>query len=342
MKPYRELTRRGRLSRLRELANKALVPYGLDGARLTFLQYFTNIIYRVDVPGSSSQIAGSPFSPDRYVLRIHALSDNDAIASELTWLRALDQEASLPVPAPILTLDGTLLVKISTPGVPHGRVISIMRWLDGRKLQRGLRPQHLKALGQVVARMHNFSASWNPPAGFSRPHWDWDAQLGGRMFEHSIEELIDCMPLQIREPFKVVSQKARQAMEALGKGPDAYGLIHGDLYAENVLYKAGQAYPIDFEDCGYGYWMDDIAVALCQWAWGKDWQRMQDAFWDGYDQVRRMPEEQWEQLDLFVAAHFATMVLWASDFIKYDPIRAEEYESWRTDNVRKLMDYFEL
>jgi len=197
-------------------------------------------------------------------------------------------------------------------------------------------------LGQVVARMHNFTASWNPPMGFARPHWDWDAQLGGSMFEHSMEELITSMPLKIQEPFKVVSQRARQVMEALGKGPDAYGLIHADLYPENVLYKAGQAYPIDFEDCGYGYWMDDIAVALCQWAWGKDWERMRAAFRNGYDQVRRMPEKQWEQLDLFVAAQFATMVLWASDFIRHDPMRIEEYETWRNDNVNKLLHYFEL
>jgi Ser/Thr protein kinase RdoA (MazF antagonist) len=339
MKPYRELTRRGRLSRLRELANSALVSYGLEGARLTFLQYFSNIIYRVDVPDSSDQRASGPYIPNRYVLRIHAMDDEDAIVSELTWLKALDQEAGLPVPAPVLTLNGKLLAKISNPGVPNGRVISLMRWLDGRKLQRGLRPQHLNALGQVVAFMHNFSASWNPPVGFSRPHWDWEAQLGGIMFEHSMEELIASMPPRIQEPFQVVSQKARQVMEALGKGPDAYGLIHADLYAENVLYKGGIAYPIDFEDCGYGYWMDDIAVVLCQWAWGTDWQRMCDAFREGYDQVRRLLEEQWEKLDLFVATQFATMVLWASEFIKHDPMRQAEHGTWREDSVNKLLQF---
>jgi Ser/Thr protein kinase RdoA (MazF antagonist) len=342
MKPYRELTRRGRLYRLRELSNAALVSYGLEGARLTFLQYFSNIIYRVDTPGSSHQMASSPYIPNRYVLRIHAMDDEDAIASELTWLRVLDQEASLAVPAPVLTLDGKLLAKINTPGVPNGRAISLMRWLDGRKLQRGLRPKHLKALGQVVARMHNFSASWNPPAGFSRPHWDWEALLDGSMFEHSMEELIASMPPRIQEPFQIVSQKAKQAMESLGKGPDAYGLIHADLYPENVLYKGGKAYPIDFEDCGYGYWIWDIAVALCQWAWSADWQRMSAAFWEGYDQVRRVPEEQWEKLDLFVATQFATMVLWASEFIKHDPMRAAEHETWRDDSVNKLLDYFKL
>ena len=161
------------------------------------------------------------------------------------------------------------------------------------------------------------------------------------MFEHSREELVASMPSKFQEPFRVVSLEARRVMESLGKGPDAYGLIHADLYPENVLFKAGKAYPIDFEDCGYGYWIWDIAVALCQWAWNNDWERMRDAFQEGYAQVRTLPEAQWAQLDLFVATQFATMVMWASAFLKHDPLRVAEYEPWRDGNGNKLLRYFE-
>jgi Ser/Thr protein kinase RdoA (MazF antagonist) len=274
------------------------------------------------------------------VLRIHAMGDAEAVASELTWLAALNQAAGLPVPAPVPTPDGKLLATIVTPGMPHGRVVSMMRWLDGQRFRHGLRPKHLKALGQVVAQMHMFSASWHPPAGFSRPHWDWEAQLGGSSFDYPLDELVASMPHLFREPFQMVSQEARRAMELLGKGPDSYGLIHADLYPENVLFKAGKAYPIDFEDCGYGYWIWDIAVALCQWAWKADWERMRDAFREGYAQVRTLPEAQWAMLDLFVATQFATMVLWSSAFLKHDPLRVAEYEPWRNDNGTKLLGYF--
>jgi len=117
--------------------------------------------------------------------------------------------------------------------------------------------------------------------GFTRPVWDWDAQLGGSLFDCSIEELVRYPASQVQGPFETVSQQAKRVMESLGKAPDAFGLIHADLVPENVLFKAGDAYPIDFEDCGYGYWMDDIAVALCPWVWGEDWERMRDAFREG-------------------------------------------------------------
>jgi Ser/Thr protein kinase RdoA (MazF antagonist) len=341
MKPFRELSRRSRLYRLRKLARVAINTYGMSDARLTFVQYGENIIYRVDLPGVNIPSSeSSHYLPNRYVLRIHAMGDVEAIGSELTWLAALDQQAGLPVPAPVSTPQGELLTTILTPGIPAGRVVSLMRWLDGRRFHEGLRPKHMTALGQVVAQMHSFSATWQPPAGFTRPHWDWEAQLGGSMFSVTLDELVDSMPTRFQQPFQLVTQESKQVMDSFGKIPETYGLIHADLYPENVLFRAGKAYPIDFEDCGYGFWMWDIAVALCHWAWKADWEKMRDAFREGYAQIRTIPEAQWKQLDLFVATQFATMVLWASAFLKHDPKREPEYVPWRDDNGNKLMGYF--
>jgi len=341
MRPFRELGRRGRLRRFRALASAALASYGLEDARLQFVQYGENVIYRVDAPMPVTTDHPVYF-PNRYVLRIHGMDDAEATASELAWLAALNQEAGLPVPAPVTASDGWLVVRIATPGIPHGRVVSLLRWLDGKKIQKGLRPGQLTALGEAVARLHAFSAAWRLPDGFTRPTWDWEAQLGGSLFEHSREELVESMPVAFREPFEIVSAQARQAMAVLGQGADAFGLIHADLYPENVLYQSGRALPIDFEDCGFGYWMWDIAVALCTWAWGSDWVPMRDAFRAGYERFHSLPEVQWALLDLFVATQFATMVLWASAFLKHDPLRVAEYEPWRDKNGSRLLGYLKL
>jgi len=310
-------------------------------ATLTFVQYFENIIYRVDLPGSEASSGGdSPYHSNRYLLRIHAMGDEQAIASELTWLTALNQEAGLPVPAPIKTIDGQILTKIVTPGIPQGRVVSMMCWLNGRNLKNGLKPQHLRALGRVVAQMHNFSADWQPPAGFSRPQWNWESQLGGSMFRHSFDDVIATIPAKFLQSFMVISNDAQQTMNEFGNSSDAYGLIHSDLYPENVLFKAGKAYPIDFEDCGFGYWMWDISIALCKWAWTSEWECMRDAFRDGYAEFRTLPEAQWSKLDLFIATQFATMVLWSSALLMNDPKRQAEYVPWREDNGNKLLGYF--
>lgn len=341
MKPFSELTRLGRLRRLRRLAREALEVYGLDGARLTFIQYEGNVIYRVDVPVWRSKTGGlSLYNENRYVLRILTTSDMDYARSELTWLAALSQ-AGLPVPSPMPTQEGELLTKIATPGVPNGKIVSIMRWINRRRLTKGFRKHHLRTLGKIIARLHTFSADWKPPEGFTRPHWDWDGQLGGREFRFPLKKLVESMPGIYREPFQIVSQQVKQVTQLFGKDTDAYGLIHSDLYPENMLFKGRQVFPIDFEDCGYGYWIWDIAIALCSWPWTEEWYWMREAFLEGYFQIRTLPEAQLQHLDLFMAAQYATMVLWSTMFIQNDPAMRVEYEAWREREGNKLMLYAE-
>lgn len=342
MRPFRELSRKQRLYRFRKLAQVSLRAFGLSATRLTLLQYGENVIYRVDLPdGSFPASENSPYRPDRCVLRLHAWDNIPYITSELIWLDALAAEAGLPVPAPLRTPAGDFYTKAATDELPQGRCTTVLRWLDGRKLSKGLRPVHLAALGRRIAQLHRFSQRWQPPPDFDRPAWDWEAQLGGSLFDVTTEELVSTMPRPFREPFMRLSGDARQAMASLGMGLDAFGLIHADLYPENVLFKAGRAHPIDFEDCGYGYWIWDIAVALCTWAWDDQWKTMRDAFYEGYSLVRTLPAAQWQMLDLFVATQFATMLLWASAFLRQDPKRADEYIPWRDESGNHLMDYFD-
>ena len=342
MKPYAELTRLGQLRRTRQLAELALEAYGLRGARLTFLRYFANITYRVDLPGPVPEERDpGPYRPNRYLLRVLISDDWEYAKGEMTWLAALSREAGLPVPRPVPTLEGGLLARVATPGVPRGRIVSLMRWVDGRKPPARLHRRHLRAWGQMVGRLHRFAASWQPPEGFRRYVWDWEGLLGGRGFGSTVHELVASMPEHLQEPFMVVSHQARGVMEALGKGPDTYGMVHGDMYPDNLLFKGDQVLPIDFEDCGFGYWLWDIAVALSEQPWTEEWYRRRDAFLAGYEAVRTLPASQLEQLDLFVAAQYATGVLWASQFIVDDPARRDQHEAWRDESGAMMLRYTE-
>lgn len=341
VKSFKELTRRERLFRIRKIARDALMAYGMNDATLKFIQYNENFIYRVDLPDRSKKYPkGNPYHPNRYVLRLHAWDEREKINSEMIWLEALTGEEGLPVPKPVSALDGKKVVYVDSSELSKGKCVTLLRWMNGRKLDKGTRPIHLKALGRVMAKLHNFSARWRPPEGFIRPHWNWEAQLGESVFKISRETLIDSMPIKYQEPFRIVSQRAKDSLIELGEGIDAFGLIHADLYPENVLYNGGQAYPIDFEDGGYGYWIWDIAVALCTWAWKAGWEQMRDAFFKGYSEIRPLPDMHWADLDLFIAAQYATMAYWASAFLKKDPMRQSEYQPWREESCQRLLDYF--
>jgi len=274
-------------------------------------------------------------------LRILTSGDWDKALGEMTWLAALSGEGGLPVPAPVPALDGKLMLSVATPGIPDGRIVSLMRWIDGHPFTRRMQSTHAKAWGRMVGRLHAFAATWKPPQGFDRFVWDWEGLLGGRDMPCSVDELVASMPIHLREPFLSISRDAREVMAGLGKTPEAFGLIHTDMYSGNILFKDGEVFPIDFEDCGFGYWLWDIAVPLEREPWTDGWYRMRDDFLAGYLPVHPLPDSQLKHLDLFLAMDYATSVLWAAAFIHDDPSRQDEYVAWMDENGEKLLRYFE-
>ena len=342
MKAYHELSRLGQLRRMRKLAETALIPYGMENSKLTFLRHFANTTYRVDLPQKgSSKLSQSHYLPDRYLLRVLVSSRWEYALGEMTWLAALSKEAGLPVPAPVPNQDGELLTKVVTEGIPEGRIVSMMRWIDGRKPGHISKPEQFFSWGRLVAQLHAFAASWQLPDGFERYIWDWEGLLGKRYLGEGVHGLVNQMPEHLQEPFQIVSAEVKSVMQLLGNGRDVYGLVHGDMYPDNILVKGADIRIIDFEDCGFGYWLWDIAIALENHPWTELWYQQRDAFLEGYTQVHPLPDSQLQHLDLFLAVDYATVLIWATQFMQDEPGRYDEYETWREENGRNLLRYFD-
>jgi Ser/Thr protein kinase RdoA (MazF antagonist) len=114
------------------------------------------------------------------------------------------------------------------------------------------------------------------------------------------------------------------------------------MYLENVLFREGRAYIIDFDDCGFGYWMYDIGVALSQWPWTEEWYRVRDALLDGYTEIHPLAESQLKHLDLFMAAQYAVLTLWGTAFIKSTPGMRAEHEKWRNRGGENLLRFLDI
>jgi Ser/Thr protein kinase RdoA (MazF antagonist) len=277
-----------------------------------------NIIYRVDV-GQAAHFTtmnglNDPFYGNHCALRVHqpGYQTAEAIASELTWLAALRRDAGVPVPEPLPTLNGELMTRVTVPGVKGPRNCSLLRWVRGRRLTKRVRPQHLRAQGQLMARLHNHAAGWTPPEGFTRPSYDWEGLFGeGTETGLPARTIWELVPERFYGPFALVAHELEKVMSDWGAGPDAYGLIHADLATDaNVLFWRGEARAIDFDDSRFGYWMFDLAVALEHLQEDTALDRYRDALLDGYSESRPLSEEQVRHLPLFLAAVNALYVVW--------------------------------
>lgn len=328
MKPWDELTRLGRLRRFRQLAGAALDAYGLSGAQCNFIHWAGNTLYRVIAPDPGAALAaGDRFVPGHYMLRIHepGYQPSEGIEMELSWLAAMSRDAHLPLPEPVPALDGKLLVHLSVPGLPGARACSLLRWVKGRPVTRGIGPQHFKAQGRLMARMHEFAAGWVHPPGLTKRCWDADAffrDVEGT--ERTGADLWPLLPRRYQDPFSAIAEQARAVMDAWGTGPDVYGLIHADLGVDaNLLFWRGEARAIDFDDSGFGYWIYDLAIGLEHARDTEAYERSRDALFDGYGEVRTLPAGQVAQLELFLATWYVYVSLWCVAMAETHPRHRE-------------------
>jgi Ser/Thr protein kinase RdoA (MazF antagonist) len=343
MKPYHELTHLGRVRRMRRLAEVALAAFGIAGARFKLLRQAGNTLFRVYTPVSGDEVAGELFEAGQYLLRVHepGYQEPDAIALELAWLSAMRREADLPVPEPVPTPDGQLLLPVSLPGIPQTRNCSLLRWVKGYSVHRRCQPYHLRAQGRLLAQLHNFAAQWKPPAGHTKRQFDWDGlfqnDVGSGMPNAEVWTLLS--PVH-REAFGFVAQRIREVMDAWGKGPDVYGLIHGDLGIDaNLLFWRREPRAIDFDDSGFGYWIFDLAVGL-DFCWDDAaFPRHREALLNSYTELRSLPEEQVEQLELFLAALQVYWDLWATGGTHLYPHLHQYYDERIAQTAERVVRY---
>ena len=284
------------------LARLALAAYGLQRAAIQLLEKKTNVTFRVEAP-TAAPAGGGGEGVERFLLRIcqPGSYSREEIQSEIAWLLALRRQAELLVPEPVAAGDGSLLTFAASPALPEPRPCVLFHWLPGTMLEGAVTPSLIEQVGELAARMHRCAETFTPPAGFSRPRWDCDRLLGaGAVIPAGQgEPLID---RRARELLDRAAAVVRADVTALGEGREMFGLIHKDFEPDNTVVHAGQVYAIDFADCGWGYFLYDIAASLLPLREQAGFAALRAAFLRGYRRVRPLPPEHEALLETFFIA----------------------------------------
>src|SRR5512142_177732 len=165
MKPYSDLSLRGKLRRLRDVALEALAHYELSSPEIAYHGFATNLLYRV------TTAAG-----EQFMLRLASPGWRtfEDLRSEALWLEALDRDTAVAAPRVMPTRSGEYVWPVSLPGVPDDWNATLMSWVPGRLLGRYLTGRNLEKMGALFAELHHHGAAWVPPSGFTTrrfEHW---------------------------------------------------------------------------------------------------------------------------------------------------------------------------
>jgi Ser/Thr protein kinase RdoA (MazF antagonist) len=329
------LDRRGQIGRLRALGRVALSSFGLDAARMIPLRHEHNTTFRVDAASG------------RYVLRISrtGTATHPSIASEMAWLAALRKDTNLSVPEPVPALDDKFVVAVSHPGVPEPRSCVLLRWMAGRFEDVGLAPRHLGCVGELIAGLQAHAERWARPAGFVRQRVDTLTSIAklesiagspsagstdvptredaDRALDLVTEMLSPSAAGTIAEALDVAWASTR----SLAACPENVGLIHGDLHQENYLFRAGEALAIDFDDCGWGFLLYDLAVALWELEGRPGYAGLRAALLEGYGRRRPLPPDADVHLRAFAILRRLQILLWILESRDHAAFR-DDWHDW--------------
>ena len=294
--------------RLRALATVALARWGVRDCEPEIVKYRENAVFRVAAADGRDA-----------VLRVHrhGYHSDAALRSELAWLEALHADG-IAVPAVIPSAAGAPFEIVQGAGVPEPRQVDMLTWMPGipiGTLEEGLNPAiadvHavFAGVGRLCARLHNQTETWTPPAGFTRHAWDREGLVGpeplwGRFWEAAV------LGTEERRLIERARASVREALTAYGRSPRRYGLIHADFNLDNMLLDGERVIPLDFDDCGFGWHLFDLATVWTIYHGSDLAEAIRAGVVEGYRRERDLPDEELAHLPLFELARAFSYLGW--------------------------------
>lgn len=290
------------LPRMERLAGAALARYSFSpSARVTLINHSENITYRVEEPDSG----------ERAILRVHRLGyhGEPQIASELAWLDALREQAGVETPRAIPARDGTLIQTLQSAELPNPRHAVLFTFLEGSEPAEDDLHGPFERLGEVSARMHRHARGWARPAGFSRHTWDYDTMLGSRPIWGRWQDGMGLDGARSALLGRLSSTLGRR-LERFGRGPERFGLVHADLRLANLLVDGRHTRVIDFDDCGFSWFLYDLGAALSFIEHRPEVPELVAAWVRGYRRVEALSAEEEAELPTFILLRRLLLVAW--------------------------------
>ncbi|MDP9003106.1 MAG: homoserine kinase [Myxococcota bacterium] len=227
----------------------------------------------------------------RVFLRLYEERDLAGAQRETAMLERL-AAAGVPTPAPLRALDGSL-VRVLT-----GKPAALFPWRDGQmRCQAGVTLEEAARIGQALAHVHLAGAG--------------EVCEAGRFGFSELLARVDRVAASGDPRFApwVPSLKADLERVHAARQPDLpRGLIHGDLFRDNVLWDpCGEISALlDFESACEGTYAYDLMVTVLSWCVGDELQpELATAMRGGYEGVRRLTDA--EKRGIFAEGCFAAL-----------------------------------
>jgi Ser/Thr protein kinase RdoA (MazF antagonist) len=247
---------------------------------------------------------------EKIIIRVHrpGYHTRQEIESELLWIDSLRNEGIVSTAAIIPTVSEDKIVLI-----PYGdetRMAVAFEFLQGAEpTQADNLEKAFFTLGCITAKLHNHTKNWRIPVGFKRKYWDFDAMLGETQLWGDWRKAIGLKD-EGRDVLSRVADLLQQQLRNYGQDKEHFGLIHADLRLTNLLINDKNLNVIDFDDCGYSWFMYDFAAAVSFMEEEENIPELQNSWVAGYRSAFPLPLEEERALPMFVMLRRVLLTAW--------------------------------
>ncbi|MCU5772064.1 phosphotransferase [Erwiniaceae bacterium BAC15a-03b] len=318
----------------------------LDNTALTALAHAALAQYPAALQGELSLLCRSENATfllvangQRYALRLHRgdYHQKADIESELHWLNAL-RDTGVVVPQAVLNRQGEAVQTLTLPDGGE-RYVVLFHWIEGEMPTTDVDPRAFRQLGHITARLHQHSRQWQRPAGFQRIIWDHHTMVSP---DSHWGHWQDAPNLQTADR-AIVEQAITRIGDELaeyGKGADRYGLIHADLRLTNLLLHKGETRVIDFDDCGFGWYLHDLAAAISFVEHHPRAAEWVDHWIHGYEQVAHISDADMALVPTLLMQRRIQLLAWAGSHAETEMAQSLGPQ-WADHSVRLCRRYLD-
>lgn len=270
----------------------------------------------------------------RYVLRVcrQGYHKRDELLGELLWLKELKETTDIKMPEIIPNKEGHLLSQI---GGYDCTMFSFLKGETLRYIQGDRLLYYLKEIGQIAAKLHNQVQGYHGEKKFSRFTWDLEDLLGETSRVGDWKDNPFLVQGEVKEYEKAIAIIERKLQE-YGKTKQNFGLIHSDLNINNVLVYDTVVQIIDFDDCGYGWFLYDLSTSVLEYDDGI--QEKINAWLEGYQRERILSEKDIAMIPTFVILRKIVRLGWIASHIENDTVKKVTDRYYR-ETFKMAMNY---
>ncbi len=224
-----------------DIFQEVIKRYGISRNQIKILDSFESFIYEFDN------------KTGEYILRIgHSICRNvDLIYGEVDWINFL-ADHGVSVARAVLSKDGNLVEAIPDHNDGYFLATAFVK-AAGNPPWESWSPKIFETYGELIGQMHALTNQYQPlHPERKRPEWD------DPIFDY-VEQYLPESDFLIREKYKSICVHVNK----LPKNRASYGLVHQDAHGSNFFVDdQGKITLFDFDDCGYSWFINDIAIVL--------------------------------------------------------------------------------